>query len=214
MPKETDETTASTPPQEPTRKASAFQVTQEPVTAGDHEEDAHKYEAASGTTAAQSPHVSAPAFEDLGALPSTYDEDTLFLIARDPRWLFSYWDFNWLRYPAANMRYGYAQFFLKITRADGGQEALVEVNPEARNWYVPVNHPDTMYFSEIGYFDQEGAWRGIVKSAPAHTPADALAPETESANFATVPSPASRGKAASNSAAAKPQAGANSSGGS
>jgi hypothetical protein len=161
-------------------------VTQEPVTAGDHEEDAHKYEAASQL--AQAAHGSAPAFEDLGALPSTYDEDTLFLIARDPRWLFSYWDFNWLRYSAANMRYGYAQFFLKITRTDGGQEVLVEINPEARNWYVPVSHPDTMYFAEIGYFDQESAWRGIVKSAPAHTPADALAPETESVDFATVPS--------------------------
>jgi uncharacterized protein len=188
MPKTTDETTASTPPQEPTRKASAFQVTQEPVTAGNHEEDAHKYEVASETAGQPSaPRVTTPAFEDLGALPSSYDEDTLFLIARDPRWLFSYWDFNWLRYSATNMRYGYAQFFLKITRQDSTQEALVEINPEARNWYVAVNHPDTVYFAEIGYFDLEGAWRGIVKSAPTHTPPDALSPETGTADFATVP---------------------------
>ena len=37
-------------------------------------------------------------------------------VARDPRWLFSYWDFDWSRYSSSGMRYGYAQFFLKISR--------------------------------------------------------------------------------------------------
>ncbi len=183
MPKPTDESTASTPPKEPTRKAPAFQVTQKPVTAG--EVDAHKYDIASEPRA--NPPANAPDFEDLGALPASYEVDTLFLIARDPRWLFSYWDFDWAKYPAASMRYGYAQFFLKISRETGQQETMVEINPEARNWYVPVNHPNTSYIAEIGYFDQEGAWRAVVKSAPAHTPADGLAPESQAVDFATVP---------------------------
>ena len=38
---------------------------------------------------------SIPAYEDLGALPDSYGEDVLFLVARDPRWLFCYWDFDW-----------------------------------------------------------------------------------------------------------------------
>jgi len=159
-------------------------VTQEPVTTGDNEE-AHKFEVAPEPVSASSSHT--PEYEDLGALPASYDEDTLFLIARDPRWLFSYWDFDWSKYPAAGMRYGYAQFFLKITRAGGQQETMVEINPTARNWYVPVNHPDTTFFAEIGYFDQEGAWRSVVMSGPAHTPPDALAPEEQSIDFATVP---------------------------
>ncbi len=46
------------------------------------------------------PAATAPAFEDLGELPASYYEDTLFLVARDPRWLFSYWDFDWAKYPA------------------------------------------------------------------------------------------------------------------
>ena len=159
-------------------------MTQEPVTTGDNEE-AHKFEVAPEPVSASSSHT--PEYEDLGALPASYDEDTLFLIARDPRWLFSYWDFDWSKYPAAGMRYGYAQFFLKITRAGGQQETMVEINPTARNWYVPVNHPDTTFFAEIGYFDQEGAWRSVVMSGPAHTPPDALAPEEQSIDFATVP---------------------------
>ncbi len=185
MANSTEKPTASTPPTEPTRKAGAFQVKQEPVTAGENEMEAHKFEVAAKSVAGV--HASQPAYEDLGALPASYDEDTLFLIARDPRWLFSYWDFDWSKYPSASMRYGYAQFFLKITRTSGEQETMVEINPTARNWYVPVNQPDTLYFAEIGYFDQEGAWRSIVKSAPAHTPPDALAPEGTGVDFATVP---------------------------
>ena len=185
MTEPTEDVTASSPLAEPRKKASAFQVTQEPVTTGEQEIEAAKFETAPPAEP-QSEHA-APAYEDLGALPHTYFEDNLFLIARDPRWLFTYWDFDWSRYPAANMRFGYPQFFLKISRLAGGQEALVEINPAARNWYVPVNHPDTDYTAEIGFFDQESAWRVIARSQAAHTPPDALAPEPEKVDFATVP---------------------------
>jgi len=46
--------------------------------------------------------------ENFGPLPATYRHDTLFLTARDPRWLFSYWDFDWDRIAADEMREGVA----------------------------------------------------------------------------------------------------------
>jgi hypothetical protein len=153
--------------------------------ADEHEAVAHKFEISPEPTAVST--AAAPAYEDLGSLPASYGEETLFLVARDPRWLFCYWDFDGSRYSAGNMRYGYAQFFLKILRADGGQETLVEINPAARNWYVPVHQPDCDYTAELGYFDSEGAWRRVANSGAAHTPPDSLAPETETVDFATVP---------------------------
>ena len=78
--------------------------------------------------------AASPEFESLGELPATYHEDTLFLVARDPRWLFSYWDFDWAKYPAATMRGGVAQFFLRISTAAGAEESVVEIKPAARNW--------------------------------------------------------------------------------
>ena len=36
-------------------------------------------------------------FEDLGPLPTGYGE--MFLIARDPHWLFTYWDFDYAKFP-------------------------------------------------------------------------------------------------------------------
>lgn len=168
-------------------KRGAFRVNADPV-AVMVEDEAHRFETGPAPAPAPEPVYAAPApaYEDLGELPATYDEEMIFLVARDPRWLFSYWDFNYAKYPASSMRYGYAQFFLKISRTTGQQETLVEINPSARNWYVPVHLPDTDYVAEVGYFDQEGAWRRIAVSPVAHTPPDALA-ESNDVDFATVP---------------------------
>jgi len=173
-----------------TKMGASFQVSKDPVVYGETEvltegmveEDSHKFEVAPRPVES----AFAPVYEDLGELPASYHEDTLFLTARDPRWLFTYWDFDWGQYPAAGMRGGISQFFLKITTASGGREALVEINPEARNWYVPVSEAGVEYFAEIGFFDKAGEWHKIVHSAPVATPADRLNQET-AANFATVP---------------------------
>jgi hypothetical protein len=165
------------------KRNGAFQISPEPVSAGVEEVEVHKFNV--GSTAPGS-GAGGPAYEDLGDLPGSYYEDTLFLVARDPRWLFSYWDFNWSKYPAADFRGGVKQFFLKVTTSGGGDAALVEINPDARNWYVSVNSPETAYFAEIGFFDKTGAWHEIVRSGMAVTPADALS-EEGGANFATVP---------------------------
>jgi hypothetical protein len=167
------------------KKASAFSLSQNPVIGAATEGAVHKYEAAPEQDYPATPPAS-PAYEDLGSLPSTYNEDTLFLVARDPRWLFSYWDFNWTQYPAPNHRYNVAQFFLKVRTARGAEETVVEIKPEARNWYVPVSQPATAYIAELGFYDKSGAWRSIVHSEPATTPPDALAQEA-GAQFATVP---------------------------
>ena len=180
MPKN-DPETAKSPEQ--TTKASAFHVSQDPVTGIEAAaEDAHKYEQA----AEPARPAEVPAYEDLGELPATYREDALFLAARDPRWLFSYWDFDWGQYPGAAMRGGVAQFFLRVSTLAGAEEALVEIKPEARNWYVPVAHPATEYVAEIGFFEKGGAWHSVVQSAVATTPPDGVAADAP-ADFATVP---------------------------
>lgn len=177
-----DETSASTP--EPEKKPAAFTLMPEPVVHGEPEPHVHKYEATREPEPAAP--VALPAFENLGELPATYHERVLFLTARDPRWLFCYWDFDWSVYLPSTFRGGVRQFFLSIMTGDGIEETLVEIKPEARNWYVPVTKPGTSFFGEIGFFEPNGAWHCIVRSGPATTPADAVAPVDE-AEFATVP---------------------------
>jgi hypothetical protein len=83
-------------------------------------------------------------------------------------------------------RGGVRQFFLSILTSDGVEESLVEIKPEARNWYVPVTHANTGYYAEIGFFNPSGGWQMIVKSGLAFTPGDALSSGDDAA-FATVP---------------------------
>ena len=179
MANNSDDQSANERDNEQAKKPGAFLLSQTPLAGGTDSGEAHKYEAG-----AQPP--AQPDYEDLGALPASYDCDTVFLVARDPRWLFAYWDFDWTKYPTVAMRGGVAQFFLRILHADGRQETVVEITPEARNWYVPVSAPDTLYFGEIGFFARDGGWVAVVTSGVTRTPQDAVADDA-AAEFATVP---------------------------
>src|SRR5438105_238414 len=91
-----------------------FRIASDPFVAGRPGEDAHKYEVT------QTP-ISTPAYEELGELPSSYDHDTVFLIARDPQWLFTYWDVNWAPHPASAMKDGERKVYLKVFSAARGE---------------------------------------------------------------------------------------------
>lgn len=125
--------------------------------------------------------------EHFGPLPESYHQDSLFLTARDPRWLFAYWDFNWGRIAHSAMRDGRLAYFLRVTRQSGEVESIVEIHPGARNWYLPVQQANTIYRATLGYFDTRGLWQGLVDSPAARTPSDTLAPDTQEPAFASVP---------------------------
>ena len=161
------------------KKPAAFKVSKKTVVQSKTEEDVHKYEATRGPSPV-------PAFEELGNLPECYGEEILYLIARDPHWLFAYWEIDWSKYPKSKMQKGEHRIFLKISTADGAEESRIEINPDAKNWYVPVNHPATLYLGEIGWLDKKGAWKSIVRSLPAATPPDTLSDEAKT-SFATIP---------------------------
>ena len=164
-------------------KPHGFTLKQDPVVG--LESEIAKYEVAPEPVVV--PEPTKPAFEDLGELPASYSVDTLFLTARDPHWLFSYWDFDWTRVPNGAFRYGIPMFFLKVSRATGAEETTVEIKPASRNWYVPVSSPGATYFAEIGYYNTDGTFVTCVRSATASTPPESLAEESAPAEFATVP---------------------------
>jgi hypothetical protein len=160
-----------------------FTLRQDPVVG--LESEVAKYEVAPEPVVLPAP--ARPAYEDLGELPASYHLDTLFLTARDPRWLFCYWDFDWTRVPSGAFRYGVPMFFLKVVRATGAEELTLEIKPESRSWYVPVSTPGTAYVAEIGYYNVEGTFVTCVRSTPASTPPDGVAGENAPGGFATVP---------------------------
>ena len=168
----------------------SFKISKEPLAKVDVEEDPHKFEVtqapkrAAKQAAKGAETMRAP--EEIGELPQSYGETTLYLVARDPRWLFTYWEVDWAKYPASKMKKGEWKVFLKIYNQDGEEESSIEVKPEVRNWYVPVNSPGAFYTAELGYYDKKDNFVSIVRSRQASTPSEALA-EEETADFVTVP---------------------------
>jgi hypothetical protein len=116
-------------------------------------------------------------FEDLGALPSGYGE--MFLIARDPHWLFTYWDFDYSKFPATR------KLFIEVNRS-GELESTVEINEIARNWYIPVQAAGAEYKVVFGYRDANDVWTEVGQAGPTQTPPESISPNWDT-QFATVP---------------------------
>ncbi len=115
--------------------------------------------------------------EQLGELPSGYGD--MFLVARDPHWLFTYWDFDYSKLP------GQRQLGLQVFR-DDVLETTVDLNEVARNWYLPVQSANASYRVVFGYKDGQGAWHSVGEAGPTHTPPEAISTEWDTL-FATVP---------------------------
>jgi hypothetical protein len=144
-----------------------FRVGGEPDETG---EDRSRFEA-------KGPAVKNREFDDLGELPSGYGQ--MFIVARDPHWLFTYWDFDYAAFPEKR------RLLLQVFR--GPQlESTIEINEIARNWYIPVQQADTDYRVEFVLRGEEGAARTVGEAGPTRTPPESISPQWES-QFATVP---------------------------
>ncbi len=117
-------------------------------------------------------------------LPASYDRDLLYVIARDPKSLFVYWDLNWKRLFA---RAGLSprQVHLRIYREDGSIEGTCEINPFRGHCYADVASAGTGYYCEIGSFADD-EWTSLARSGKTATPQDSMS-EDVSAQFATLP---------------------------
>jgi hypothetical protein len=115
--------------------------------------------------------------EQLGELPSGYGD--MFVVARDPHWLYTYWDFDYSKFPS------HRQLGLQVFR-DDALETTVDINEIARNWYIPVQAANASYRVMFGYKDSQGTWHSVGEAGPTHTPPEAISTEWDTL-FATVP---------------------------
>jgi Domain of unknown function (DUF4912) len=126
---------------------------------------------------ANAPTLDHRQFDELGELPSGYGR--MFIIARDPHWLFTYWDFDYAAFPEKR------QLLLQVFRGPE-LEATIEINEIARNWYIPVQQSDADYRVEFVLRGEDGAAHVIGEAGPTHTPPESISPQWDS-QFATVP---------------------------
>jgi len=126
--------------------------------------------------------------DQLGELPDSYGTGLLMATARDPHWLYVFWDLTDAQQMTHNKaaRDGHLTLRLFVAKQAGRVASETPIHPESRNWFVPVPIAGQRYTVELGYFDAKNAWKSISESRAVATPPDSLAEDT-SANFGTLP---------------------------
>jgi hypothetical protein len=117
-------------------------------------------------------------------LPPSSGDDLLYLIPRDPKSLFVYWDLDWTQL-FARAGLGVRQLHLRTLRADGSEEGTIEINPFLGYCFVEVTAADANYSCELGCFEGSD-WKSLIRSGLTATPAAEMSDDLD-ADFATVP---------------------------
>lgn len=125
-------------------------------------------------------------------LPEAYGTKSLFLLARDPHWLYAHWDLTREQLRHYNALSADRHLILRVysNHSAGVPLTTVHVHPESRNWFVHVPRGGSLYTAELGYCQSDGKWVTLSTSKPTLTPPEGLSEDT-SARFATVPIPIS-----------------------
>ncbi|URA10351.1 DUF4912 domain-containing protein [Thermospira aquatica] len=105
---------------------------------------------------------------DIYEIPESYNENRLTLLVQDPYWIHAYWDLtedtkNKLR--AEGLTLAIRLFY-------GEKQTLdIEVNMNAKNWYINVPMSNTTYRGELGYI-QHGVFVSLTGSNHITVPRD------------------------------------------
>ena len=144
---------------------------------------AHKFD----VTPAQPPPRQVFQEEHLGELPDAYGTGRLFLAARDPHWLYAYWDLNWQQMADYRSQASDGRLLLRVfEKSHGDPIQTLALGHDSRNWYIPVNKAATTYSTELGFWRHDGHFHVVSRSREATTPPDTISSDT-TARFVTIP---------------------------
>jgi hypothetical protein len=112
----------------------------------------------------------------------------MLLAARDPHWLYAHWDLT----PSQQRQYNAlsADRHLVVRVYPGAvverPAREVHVHPESRHWFIHVEHAETQYVAELGYYQPGRQWLSLAFSPPTVTPAEAVSTD-QTVRFVTIP---------------------------
>lgn len=120
-------------------------------------------------------------------LPESYGTGRLFLVARDPRWLYAYWDLSAAQLANYRKQAVDGQLLLRVREQNHARPTQeIKLTPDARNWYLNVDKPATTFSVQLGYRRRGGGFHVISQSGEATTPAEGMSGD-RGAQFVSVP---------------------------
>jgi hypothetical protein len=121
-------------------------------------------------------------------LPASYGTGRLFLAARDPHWIYAYWDIEATVQFQHNARSVDRHLILRMHERDlsGKPVTEIHVHPESRHWFAHVERAGERYVADLGYYQAGRKWKSLATSRTVRTPPDSIAPDAK-VEFATIP---------------------------
>ena len=126
-----------------------------------------------------------PAYEYLGELPDSYGTRRLWLVARDPYFLFAYWDFSGDQFTELTHQANDNNVFLQLYLENGERLQQIQLHPGTKSWYLHVNRPGASFYAELGFY-RDGQFQVAARSATIAAPRDSVSWRTQ-AKFVTIP---------------------------
>jgi uncharacterized protein len=118
---------------------------------------------------AQPPQPPQPYIDRGPELSSSYGQDKLQVMVRDPNWIYAYWDLSGGVRERLAKQVGGGTWVLRVYDVSRDVYDDVPVLIEGGNWYVPVAS-DTEYRVDIGIIDQHGVFHVAASSRRIRTP--------------------------------------------
>lgn len=118
-------------------------------------------------------------------LPQRYGRDRLVLMARDPNWVYAYWEVTHERYKEMYEKHvhhwGLSRPVLRLHDITPGiseaRQIDVFLNDEADNWYLNVGRPRHTIVAELGRLFPDNVFQSLVGSNQVTLPAGDLSEE-------------------------------------
>lgn len=110
----------------------------------------------------------------MSELPEHYNQDRFAAIARDPSTVFVYWDLAGDAMSSLESRLSEddlaaSAWTIRLTDLDTGATSTIEIEPEARNWYLDVM-PGRTYVVELGVIDPGKTFHRVFPATRLRTP--------------------------------------------
>lgn len=120
--------------------------------------------------------------EETYTLPERYGIDRLVLMARDPNWVYAYWEITHEKYRQMYEKHlrdwGLSRPVLRIYELTPGQgrhkEMDIFVDDHTDNWYIKISKPRQTLMAELGRLFPEGVFVKMLTSNIITLPADTV----------------------------------------
>ncbi len=115
-----------------------------------------------------------------GELPHEYGETRIVLQIRDPHWAYAYWEIPRVELKRIELEvgifeYAHSHYVLRLHNVSQGFSQEIKLSEHARNWYIYLESPQTVYQVELGMHSPTEGYTFIALSNLVQTPPDRVA---------------------------------------